>query len=188
MPRYFEFEVSLTGVKPKIWRRFLLKGSGTFLDLHRAIQDACGWADYHLYNFLDPQGKRTLARAPYEDPFDEEDAPTANKVKLASHFARKGAKCVYVYDYGDDWHHLVVLKRAAELPDRFTRRLVDGARAFPPEDCGGLWGYGDCLKAVGVLAPDKDDDLSDLEDRKTWLGDWDPERFDLKATKKEFDR
>ena len=45
MPEYFEFEVELTGVKPRMWRRFLVPKAATFLDLHQAIQDACGWLD-----------------------------------------------------------------------------------------------------------------------------------------------
>ena len=42
MPDYFEFEVELAGVKPRIWRRFLVPKCATFLDLHQAIQDAGG--------------------------------------------------------------------------------------------------------------------------------------------------
>ena len=45
MPDYFEFEVELTGVKPRIWRRFLVPKGATFLDLHQATQDACGLGD-----------------------------------------------------------------------------------------------------------------------------------------------
>ena len=37
MPTYFEFEVSLQGIKPRIWRRFQLRATATFADLHWAI-------------------------------------------------------------------------------------------------------------------------------------------------------
>jgi len=187
MPKYLEFEVSLLGVKPKIWRRFLLKDTATFADLHRAIQDACGWEDYHLYEFRESKGRNVIARVPYEDPLEEERAPDAGKVRLASHFTRKGAKCLYVYDFGDGWHHGVELKEVAEMPERFTRRLVDGARAFPPEDCGGVWGYARCLAALGLIDAG-DFDADDLEETREWLGDWDPEEFDLATVRKRFDR
>lgn len=107
-------------------------------------------------------------------------------MKLASHFTRKGATCLYVYDFGDGWEHLVELKAVVESPERFKRRLVGGARAFPPEDCGGIWGYERCLAALGLLKAD-DFDQTVLEETREWLGDWDPEGFDLQATKKDFD-
>jgi hypothetical protein len=67
MPTYFDIEVSLSTVYPLIWRRFLLRTTGTtFADLHRAIQDACGWWDHHLYRFDEatPRGLVGLARSP----------------------------------------------------------------------------------------------------------------------------
>ena len=187
MPKYLDLEVSLIGVEPRIWRRFLLKYSANFRHLHECIQDACGWEEYHLYEFRDAKGRTAIAGPPYEDPFDDEEAPPAdNKVKLASHFTRKGTKCVYRYDFGDCWDHLVELKAVVESPDRFGRRLVGGQRAFPPEDCGGIWGYEKCLVVAGALKP-AGFDKTDIEDTREWLGDWDPEAFDLKAAKKAFD-
>ena len=38
MPRYYEFEVSLQELQPRIWRRFLLRTTATFAQLHQAIQ------------------------------------------------------------------------------------------------------------------------------------------------------
>jgi hypothetical protein len=156
LPKYLDFEVSLIGVEPRIWRRFLVKDSATFRHLHE------------------------------EDPLDDEAPPADNKVRLASHFARKGMKCIYRYDFGDCWDHLVELKAVVELPERFKRRLVGGQRAFPPEDCGGIWGYERCLVAVGALKADGFDE-TEIEETREWLGDWDPEACDLEAAKKDFD-
>lgn len=116
------------------------------------------------------------------DPLEEEIAPDAGKVRLTSHFTQKGANCLYVYDFGDGWHHVVEFKQVAEMPERFTRRLVDGARAFPPEDCGGVWGYARCLAALGLVDAG-DFDAGDLEETREWLGDWNPEEFDLASVR-----
>ncbi len=51
MPKYLLLEVSLTGIKPKIWRRLLLKSTANFGALHDTIQAACGREDYHLFQF-----------------------------------------------------------------------------------------------------------------------------------------
>ena len=46
-----QLKVSLDGIKPSIWRRFLVKDNISFEDLHCVIQDIMGWEDYHLYEF-----------------------------------------------------------------------------------------------------------------------------------------
>jgi len=55
-------------------------------------------------------------------------------------------------------------------------RCVDGARACPPEDCGGEPGY---ARLVEVLANPKH---KEFKETKTWAGgDWHPERFDKRT-------
>lgn len=178
MPAYHEFDVSLVGVKPRIRRRFVLRATATFADLHRAIQDACGWQDRHLFAFRD-RTDSPLAGIP--DKETDEPDPDARRVRLSSYFGEgKETTCMYEYDFGDAWEHEVTLRAAIKLPDRFERRLLGGARAFPPEDCGGLPGYEACVRmATQGRGP---------KDLREWLGDWDPEAFDLEETRREFDR
>ena len=42
MPRYYEFEVVLQEIQPRIWRRFLLRHRSTFAQLNTAIQESFG--------------------------------------------------------------------------------------------------------------------------------------------------
>ena len=100
MPKYFEFKLSLQGVKTPPWRRFLLKDSATFADLHRAIQDAAGYWDYHLYEFIGLENK-PLAGSPHDE---DGRAPSAARVDLKSYFPIKNI-CGYIYDFGDEWVH-----------------------------------------------------------------------------------
>jgi hypothetical protein len=178
MPRYYELEVSLREAKPRIWRRFWIAEKASFLDLHEAIQDASGWSNCHLFSFRDPEDE-PLAGLP-DDEYGAPD-PDAKKVKLRGYFeAGEGARCTYLYDFGDGWEHDVKLLRAVELPEKFGRRLLGGARAFPPEDCGGIPGYEDCVRvAKGGKDPDG---------LREWMGDWNPERFDFKEMARHFDR
>jgi hypothetical protein len=190
MPKYFEFEVALQDISPRIWRRFLLRSAATFKELHDAIQAAGPWENSHLWDFSEPgRGGRVIA-----GPLDDESGrpiPDAKRIKLASYFEEPDDTCLYRYDFGDDWEHEVRLERIVELPDSFRRRLLAGERAFPPEDCGGVPGYYECLAALGAPMPvgagDDLPDPEDLEDRRDWLGDWTPE-FDLEAARKRFDR
>ncbi len=185
MLTYFDFAVSLDGIKPRIWRRFLLARDATFLDLHQAIQDAAPWDDYHLFAFSEPgrRGREIAASG-------EDGSPVpAARVPLAAVFANPKDKCLYTYDFGDGWRHTVELKGIKQEPETFHRRLTGGARAFPPEDCGGAWGYGACLAAVGALDVDEADLCPEMiEERREWLDpEWDPEAFDLAEAAKVFD-
>ena len=58
-------------------------------------------------------------------------------------------------------------------------RCVGGARACPPEDCGGPWGYADFLAAMA------DPKHEDHRDMKEWIGrKFDPEKFSIDAVNK----
>lgn len=180
MGEYFRFEVQLVGAKPPVFRRFLLTTNASFADLHACIQTACGWEDAHLYCFRESARGPSIAGIPDDSGMGPSD-PNAKKVPLTKWFALTGKKsCVYEYDFGDGWLHDVTLETVEQHDGSWKRRLLDGARAFPPEDCGGLGGYEDCVATAG-----SDDDPHEL---KEWLGDWDPEHFKLVATKRRFDR
>lgn len=190
---YFDFEVSLEGVKRRIWRRFLLRRNATFYDLHDTIQKACGWMDSHLYEFHPVDSQERVAVSPFDEPLDKADiAPVATSVRLDTFFQNPGDQCIYWYDFGDSWEHLVELKGIEALPGKALRKLIGGERAFPPEDSGGIPGYYEALEAFRIsdeelaeLDPEIKDELLSMRE---WLGDWDPERFDFEATGKELAR
>jgi len=184
VPTYLQFKVSLRNIEPAIWRRFLLRSDATFAHLHLAIQAACGWQEMHLFRFFEgePYGAALAGIPDEEGGRVDVKTPDAATVPLSSYFdARTGRKCGYLYDYGDDWIHEVVLEGRLELRESFFRKLLAGERAFPPEDCGGVSGYETCLLARNFS------NESDPEFVK-WLGRWDPERFDHARAAKEFDR
>ncbi len=188
MPTFYTFEVSLLDVKPRIWRRFTMRSTASFLDLHRAIQSACGWEDYHLFRFC--HGARNgvvFAGIPDDGGFGDPD-PDAADITLKRYFGDEPGRCMYQYDFGDDWWHEVQMTGALESKDRHKRVLIDGARAFPPEDCGGLYGYGRCARLATGKWTAKDGDADERREQAVWLGDWQPERFDLAAAKANFDR
>lgn len=51
MAKILQLRISLDGIKPEIWRRFLVEDSISFEKLHNIIQDVMGWENYHLYEF-----------------------------------------------------------------------------------------------------------------------------------------
>ena len=78
---------------------------------------------------------------------------------------------------GDSWMHEVVVEKID--PETAPLACLDGARACPPEDCGGVCGYEDLVKAV--RDPKHENHAEMLE----WIeGEFEPEFFDLKETNK----
>lgn len=128
-----------------------------------------------MFRFEDSNGT-AIAGIP-DDDWGQPD-PDAFLIGLNSFFAET-ERCSYLYDFGDGWEHDIKLRRTVGLGEVFHRRLIDGARAFPPEDCGGVGGYEECV-VVARGGPDP-------EGLREWMGDWDPERFDLEAARKDFD-
>lgn len=189
VPRYFDFEVTLV-LPRRIWRRFLLHKAATFAELHTAIQDAFGWQNYHLFEFRHPgDHEKVIAGMPdVESDFEDRFIPDAKKIALKRYFWGGGLQppswYEYEYDFGDGWIHEVKLRGEVSLPEAFKRRLLDGERAAPPEDCGGEGGY----ERIVSVVEKGEDPWNELEHVRSWLGDWKPETFDLQATKASFDR
>jgi hypothetical protein len=62
---------------------------------------------------------------------------------------RDGATLVWEYDFGDSWCHTVSVEARNEPnPDARYPQVLDGARACPPEDCGGTYGYAELLEVL----------------------------------------
>ncbi len=142
----------------------------TLYDLHCVIQVAMGWENCHLHDF-------TIKRERYAVPdSDDFDNPLDETSACLRDVAPRRAKILYRYDFGDSWDHVIVVEKTCEDAATSPPVCIDGARACPPEDSGGPWGYSDKLEA---LANPDDEDGEELRD---WMGkDFDPERFDKDA-------
>ena len=174
--------IELRHIRPKIWRRIELPSDYTFWHLHHAIQNAMGWADDHLHDFRLGTRRDQTVISPDEE--DLGDFMMGNRhvrslleweTPIADHLAKKGDKAIYTYDYGDDWEHEVtVVAVAPKAPGTIYPVCVDGRRACPPEDCGGVWGYADLVEALA------DPKHVQHERWSSWMEDegFDPEKFD----------
>ena len=47
----YQLKVTLDDSKPPIWRRLLVLEDTSLFTLHKIIQRAMGWQDYHLHMF-----------------------------------------------------------------------------------------------------------------------------------------
>lgn len=161
-----ELRVSLRDIQPEIWRGLRVPAAATLAELHRALQIVFGWDDYHLHAF--EAGGIRFAPAIEDDwmfSVDERAAPLGA-------VARVGSSLVYWYDFGDDWMHDILVEHIDHDPQAGVS-CTGGARACPPEDCGGPFGYQHLLEALA------DPDHEDHEQMVEWIGPrFDPEKFD----------
>ena len=165
----YQLKVVLLESQPPIWRRLLVPGNVTLETLHHILQFAMGWTGGHLFVF-DIKGEQ------YSLPeFELEDTLNARRTKLLKIAATPRTKFRYEYDMGDGWLHEITVEKIApaEAGQQYPS-CVEGQRACPPEDCGGIRGYEELLQVIG------DPKHPEHEERKEWLvEDFDPEAFDL---------
>jgi hypothetical protein len=172
--KVYQFRIELQEIKPPVWRRIQVPEAYTFWDLHVAIQDAMGWTDTHLHEFhlKNPKtGRKVNIGLPDED-FGRKVSEGWKK-NIADFFSPHNPKAEYTYDFGDNWHHVVSLEAILPREKGVEYPLcIDGARACPPEDCGGSHGYEDFLSII--MDPKHEEHDSMLE----WAGgEFDPEHF-----------
>ena len=178
----YQFKISLTGIEPQIWRQIQVPENYTFWDLHVAIQDSMGWWDSHLHSFTMKNlatGEKEEIGIPSDDFLDEMPILPGWEEKMADWFTEENMKVLYIYDFGDDWHHEVKLEKILPNEEGVKYpRCIAGKRACPPEDCGGVWGFSDFLEAV------RDPEHEEHERMLEWIGgEYDPEDFDPKEVK-----
>lgn len=148
-----QIKVTLKGVKPPIWRRLLVPGALSLKELHHVLQSAFGWEDDHLHQFS-ARGRRLPER-----------------FRLDEILTRAKEAITYEYDFGDGWEHEVTLEGIFPRRPRGKYPVcLGGDLSCPPEDCGGVSGYYDC---IDVLI-----NLDNSEGKLDWLGDWRPDAFD----------
>ena len=180
----FQFKISLQEINPTIWRRIQVPAKYSFWDLHVAIQDSMGWFDSHLHVFRlkKPHGKKIIEIGIPMDDFDDIKILQGWDEYISDYLFEPGMIATYEYDFGDSWNHEIVLEGIL-LKDKTSNypRCIDGQRACPPEDCGGIWGYENLLKVIAD--PDNDEYESTIEWLSGWYGKYDPEAFNSKKIK-----
>ena len=176
----YRFKIVLLDTDPVIWRRIETKD--VMLEkLHELIQTAMGWTNSHLHQF-------EIADVRYTDPrfmrgdFDDFGALDYGGIRIGDLISKHGSKLrmSYEYDFGDGWQHEVVLEKVMQSePGAKYPRCLDGERACPPEDVGGVYGFADYVEAI--TNPNHSEHGELLE----WNGPFDPAQFDAaKATRR----
>lgn len=163
----YQMKITLKDVKPPIWRRILVKDDITLHAFHKIIQTVMGWTDSHLHEFI-------VKGVSYGDPEDG-DALDERKFRLNKLRLDEKEKLFYVYDFGDNWQHVILVEKILPIDSSVKYPVcLTGKRSGPLEDCGGPWGY---MELLDIL---EDPNHPEYEEQMEWIEeDFDPEMFDL---------
>ena len=166
----YQLKITLNDSKPPIWRRILVPDSISLHQLHTILQIVMGWTNSHLHQFI-------IDDEYYGDPEDDEmgDMKNEKRYRLNQFVRRKGFKFIYEYDFGDSWEHIILVEAILPIQKGAQYPIcLEGKRACPPEDVGGVWGYEEFLEVISNPKHPEHEEM--LE----WVGeDFDPEFFDI---------
>ncbi len=107
MGALLQFKITLTGIRPPIWRRVLVPEGLSLSGLHDVIQEVMGWTDSHLHDFHWREERFGMP-----DPeFDEEQVVDERTVTLKELGLSIKDRLEYMYDFGDGWEHVLTLEK-----------------------------------------------------------------------------
>lgn len=143
----YQLKITLQRTSPPIWRRLLVDSNMTLAELHETIQIAFDWLDMHLHCF---EAKKTngvsLTNRLISIGTDEEGFMgfgrydyNETEEKVSDWLVKEKDKLVYVYDFGDDWRHEIVLEKVLKRESGMAYPYcVKAMRGPVEEDSGGF--------------------------------------------------
>ena len=172
----YHLMVILLDIEPPIWRRLQVPGDASLDWLHAVLQVAVGWTNSHLHAFQVGEDRYSATRQDFAEFEGAPEILDERKFTLQQIAPHEQDAFGYEYDFGDSWAHAIVVEKI--LPPgagaATTALCLDGARACPPDDCGGVGGYEDLIKIL------KNRKHPEHQSMKEWLGrPFDPEAFDV---------
>ena len=182
---FCQLRVVLVGPEPEIWRRLVVPTDCTFGWLHAVLQISMGWTNSHLHKYQ--FGNQLIADPKFELEEFEESPPVLNETKthLNELLSNSGDRFTYEYDFGDSWEHVVTVEELSDPGAGKSKKAVclDGERACPPEDCGGVPGYERLLE---ILQDREDPEHKSMHE---WLGrPFNSEFFSITESQARLDR
>lgn len=178
--RYHAFELRVT-LDLEIYtatRRLIVPADIEFSRLHRVLQEAFRWKNYHLYDFAvfhDVNCEPDVRLVTSEEELDFDDNAILMRGHALSEFLPKSKFILYTYDMGDGWEHKIELVRDIPEYHEESPYLLEAIGQAPPEDVGGVGGYIDFREIM--LNPAH----PEYEETKKWAGYWSVELNDLES-------
>lgn len=146
--RILELKITLSEIQPPIYRKIQVPDFYTLHQLHHLIQLAFEWDNTHLYSFFDKEREISV----FEDDFSDKQPENAKEIMLKEILKNPKDRLMYLYDFGDNWEHSIVLKKILDVDTTKSYPIcISGQRNAPPEDVGGIFSFEDFLEAINDM-------------------------------------
>ena len=110
-----------------------IRGDQTLHHLHKAIFKTFERYDEHLYAFF-MSNKPWDAASEYSVPHPDSNAKNAKRARIDSLALNPKSKCLYLFDFGDEWWHSVqLLSIRREEPKGKYPRAIESQGDSPPQ-------------------------------------------------------
>lgn len=134
LPEIYQFRVWLKGTSPMIWRCLLVNANTSIEDFHYMLQIIMNWTDSNLHQFVIYGKSYGIA---YEGGMTFSDDPAS--LLLSDFQFYLNERFIYQYNFFVHWELEIRLeKKLTAEPNKFYPICIEGKRASPPEDCGGV--------------------------------------------------
>lgn len=122
--KYYIIRVDLQGTPA--WRKFIIPVGTTFKKLQEILLIAFEWDGYHLSGFdMGTRNERVY--------FEDEELDDI----IVDEYFEKYKKIRFVYDYGDNWEHIIkTYKPKYSEKDISIPSCIEAKFIAPEEDCG----------------------------------------------------
>jgi len=162
--RAFQLKIMIKNSKPPIWRRVIVPAGITFSQLSMILNEVMDWCGYHLFEFEFYHEELRILEEP--DDIDGFGYDSYDYIEASKTFIREYLEnndwFTYTYDFGDDWQHRVTIEKVIEDYEYNYPQVIKYKGDSPIEDCGGIYGYYNCLDIIS--------DKKNSEYRETY--DW----------------
>ena len=170
--------------KHNVYRIVEVPANLSFHQLHEAILDIFGWSGYHCHSFdvidikTGDDGRDYYTPSnitiydgdnpPDDDLIDEDQPYISDREIMLDEVFDAADSCIYTYDFGDDWEHIITVEERKETGGSEKIRLLDMKGERPPEDVGGEPGYEEYLRIIS------NPDDPEYEETVEWAEDMKP--------------
>jgi len=172
----YQLRINLKDVSRPIWRTIEVPVGFSFWELHCAIQDAMGWSNTALHEFIMKESDDSIYIIAIPDDELVYEALNPRQEMIAEHFPDTGSQFEYMYDFDSGWEHEIKIESIKKAePGKEYPLCIDGEGSCPPESVGGAWEYDHALQVIGNPTNEEYDEVVGM------LGGdkFDPEDFSI---------
>ena len=161
----YQLKIAINNSHPPIWRRCIIPAGITFSQLSIILNRIMDWSGYHLFEFEFYHLQLKISEDDGMDDFFgfyDFDALEASETYI-NEYLESEKWFTYTYDFGDNWRHRVTIEKVIENYDENYPQVLKCKGASPVEDCGGIYGYYECLEIIN------DPSHHEHKERSAWM-------------------